>query len=848
MTNPCRQRRLPPSLLAIPAALAFAALVALGPSCSDALRRPLAGGGAVVWRIGSTKNPPITPVKGREGDFVLMSASIAVLVAGDEDDPRLEHREGSIVGAVTSAAEGGELDELRPVVRVDGKEVALAVTRVRAEKRDGRPAVVIRASDEKAGIEATTRVELAPSGPYAVIETAVRNTGDAALPAVQVGDRVAWPDGHTFAPGLGFAAEPGTAEARWIGRRGEAASYALAFPGDAPTITFEFEPHGPMGAAAATAPAPLPKGAWRTWRRTLVVVPGGLERAAREAWIALGEPLGEIRGVLAPAPAWASIEVSRPEGGPSLVAEAAADGAFAVWIPAGRYEIVARTPGGEDRLSVDVRKEEVAVAALTPPTPGVLRFRVTDAGGTPIPARLVLRGVSSTPDPKLGPRWSARGADNIVYAARGEGTVELPIGKYRVTAMHGLEHAIATETIAVAEDKGAVLRVALERAFDTPGWTAAEFHLHAEPSFDSSVTLPDRVTSLLAEELGFAVATDHNVVTDYGPAIAQLGASAALGSARGVEVTTEDPQWGHFNVWPYPAGEPIPPFAGQTPRTLFAAIREAAPGAILQANHPRMVEYNIGYFGLGGLDAKTGVASNPEYSPDFDAVELWNGMNNNDMTVTRRNVTEWFDLLNLGRRYTATGGSDSHVLIYQWAGFPRNYVRVQDAGGPPFPEAMADAVRAGRVQVTCGPFITLSAGGGAPGDLVAATDGRIQVDVEVRAASWIDVDTIELWVNGELAAEGALGAGTKGAVRGRLGLRLPVARDSWIVAIARGDDPMTEVLPFTKLQPFAFTNPVLVDADGDGRFSAPNASGEERAPDAGAGLEGARDAGLAAAR
>jgi hypothetical protein len=60
------------------------------------------------------------------------------------------------------------------------------------------------------------------------------------------------------------------------------------------------------------------------------------------------------------------------------------------------------------------------------------------------------------------------------------------------------------------------------------------------------------------------------------------------------------------------------------------------------------------------------------------------------------------------------------------------------------------------------------------------------------------------------------------------------------VAIVRGDRPLTEVLPFTKLAPFAFTNPVFVDADGDGRFTPPFAGGDA---DADAGPEGPGDAG-----
>jgi hypothetical protein len=840
-----RRHRLSLSLsLALIAALAVAAL---GPGCSDALRRPLSGGGAVLWRIGATKNPPITPVRGREGDFALMSSSIAVIVAGDTDDPRLLHRQGSIVGAVTSAAQGGELDELKPVLQVQGAEVALEVTRVRAEKRDGAPVVVIRSRNEALRIEVTTRVSLVPDGPFAVIETEVSNDGDAPLAALQIGDRVTWPAGFTFAPGRGFVSEAATAEVPWIGRRGKDASYAMVFPAEMPVVAFEFAPYAPVGALAFTKPAPLPAGAKRVWRRSITVVSGGLEGAAREAWTALGVELAEIRGILSPTPAWAAIEVRRKGDEPVLISDAAPDGSFDVQVPAGLYDVVARTPGGEDRVPVDAVVGKVAVATLTPPTPGVLRFYVTDARGKPIPTRLVLRGVSPTADPRLGPRWSARGAENVVYAASGEGAVELPIGKYQITATHGITHSIATEAVAVTEGKGAVLRASLKRELDTPGWTAADFHLHADPSFDSSVSLPDRVTSLLAEDLGFAAATDHNVVTDYGPAISELGAADVLGSARGVEVTTEDPKWGHFNVWPYPAGKPIPPFAGQTPRKLFAAIRAAAPEAILQVNHPRMTEWKIGYFGIAGLDPKTGIARNPEYASDFDALEVWNGVDNNQVAATLKNVAEWFDLLNLGYRYTATGGSDAHVLVYQWAGFPRNYVRI-DGEGVPSAEAMAAAVRAGRVQVTSGPFVKLVVGGGEPGDLVEASGGKIQVDVEVQAASWVGVDTVELWVNGELAAEGALGAGKAGgAVRGRLSLRLPVERDVWVAAIVRGDKPLTEVLPYTKLTPFAFTNPVFVDADGDGKFTAPRQPGDERGQDAGVSSADGPDGGATTA-
>jgi hypothetical protein len=815
-------------------AVLLAACAALLATCSSAPRRPLTGNGAVLWRLGETKGAPVTQVRGRKGDLALLSAAVAGVVAGESEDPRQAPRTGSIVGAMTAAAEGGEIAELRPVVLADGGEIPLAVVSVRGARQDGVPIIEIRARSAERRLVVRTRIELSPDAPVARIETVVKNAGRAAIDGLRVGDHVAWPGEATFAPGVGFAAAPSTAEAPWIGRRGKGVSYALAFPDGGRTVEFDFVPQNPVGAVALAQPEALAPGAYRTYRRSLVIVKGGLEIAARAAWTELGVGLAAVRGALAPIPAWATIEARDAKGRPHVVADAARDGTFALWVPAGRYDIVAQAPGGEDSVAVEAVAGQALQLALTPPFPGVLRFHVADGAGGGIPARLVLRGVSPTPDPRLGPRHLASGADNVVYTATGDGAVELPMGRYLATAAHGVEFSIASAEVEVNEGKGAVFRAELLREFDTPGWISAELHVHAEPSFDSSVSLEDRVTSLLAEDLDFVAATDHNTVTDYGEAIAALGASRRLGSARGVEVTTEDPKLGHFNVWPYPAGAPIPPFAGQTPRSLFAAIRAAAPDALLQVNHPRMKEYRIDYFGLCGLDPKTGVMSGPDCSTEFDTVEVWNGMNNDDMAVTRGNLAEWFDLLAAGRRYTATGGSDSHTLVYQWVGFPRNFVRAQGVEkGAPTAKAVAAAVRAGRVQVGAGPFIALRVEGGEPGDLVRADAGRVRVEAEVRAASWVDVDAIEVWVNGELAAEGALAGGAAGPLRGRLSLRLPVEHDAFVVAVARGDKPMTEVLPYTKLAPFAFTNPVFVDADGDGRFTPPRGAAEGGAADAG---------------
>jgi hypothetical protein len=414
----------------------------------------------------------------------------------------------------------------------------------------------------------------------------------------------------------------------------------------------------------------------------------------------------------------------------------------------------------------------------------------------------------------------------VVYAADGRGEVPLPGGRFVVTATHGPEYSIAEHRLKVRAGQGRFLRFVLDREVDTRGWLAAELHLHAAPSPDSEVSLLDRVISLLTEGVEIAVATDHNHVSDYRSSIDSLEARAQLVGVPGIEVTTADPHWGHFNVYPYPFESDPPVVDGLTPADFFPLLRQRAPGGIIQVNHPRMGI--IGYFNQTELDPRRGTGG-VGYSADFDAIEIWNGMDIGKGEVLSRTLSDWFALLNLGARYTATGSSDSHRLLFQWAGYPRTYVRL--AGGADQAEGvaaeqLAEALRAGRAQVTSGPFLDVKVNGAEVGDLVAAPGGQVTVQVAVRAAGWVDVRRVEVVVNGRVVHTHPI-PHREGAVprpgRALLTRTLSLEEDSWIVVLARGERTLDVVLPFSKGIPAAFTNPVFVDVDGDGRFLAPGA-------------------------
>jgi len=102
-----------------------------------------------------------------------------------------------------------------------------------------------------------------------------------------------------------------------------------------------------------------------------------------------------------------------------------------------------------------------------------------------------------------------------------------------------------------------------------------------------------------------------------------------------------------------------------------------------------------------------------------------------------------------------------------------------------------------------------------------AEQGTVTLQVSVRAPRWMDVRRAEAWVNGKLLASTTRVTPGDSVIRIQWEKVLRLDKDSWIVVIVRGDRPLDVVLPGSGAKPFAFTNPIFVDIDGDGTFRAP---------------------------
>jgi hypothetical protein len=650
------------------------------------------------------------------------------------------------------------------------------------------------------------------AGPTVRLESVATSAGEASQ-AVTIGEIVGWGNVPTWVQGTGFVTSGGTFAGDFLAREGLGQAYALGREGgrigarfNAPGAGFHERPHTGEDTVTVPADGESPRRAVR-----IAHASGALGDAVVVLLRAEGVALDPVtlKGVAA---ARAVAEVTAcggpraPAGAPFARFALGPEGRD-VMIPHGCHRVRVTAPGCEATPFVPVADLDRVGAALEPRA-GRLRWHVTEPGGGTIPARLVVRGLAPTPDPDWGDEPFEGAALEVVHTL-GDGEVPIPPGRYRVVASRGIEYTAHEQTIVVQAGHTATIDAVLEHVVDTRGWISADLHVHAVPSPDAPTLLEDRVRSLAAAGVEVAVATDHNAVTDYAPTIHMLGAQRWLASVVGDEVTTRNVELGHFNVFPLAAGAAPIPFESTTPRDIFAAARASGPEGrdkVVQVNHPRMGR--IGYFELihldpGDVDAWRRHAA--LFDASFDAIEVFNGDDYADVSRVETCLRDWYALLDAGVRATATGNSDSHKLTYHEAGVPRNFVRVESDTPAAFDErSFVEAVRRGRVVVSSGPFIRLSAAGAEVGDDIEP--GTASVHVRVEAPPWVDVRTVDLVRRGEIVQSWKVDA-TSATMRLDATTSVELRSGDWLVALARGERPMT-MLHRWGARPFAFTNPI----------------------------------------
>lgn len=402
--------------------------------------------------------------------------------------------------------------------------------------------------------------------------------------------------------------------------------------------------------------------------------------------------------------------------------------------------------------------------------------------------------------------------------AAGEALLELAPGRYRITAMRGMEWGIAqAEVVMPAVDAEPIL-LRLAREVDTTGWIAADTHVHTFTfSGHGDASLDERMLTLAGEGVEVAIATDHNHHTDYAEAQRAAGVGNDFLAVIGNEVTTEI---GHFNAFPFVSGAALPDHRLRDWSAVDAEIR-ARGAQVVILNHPRWPKPAEGPFGVEALDRSSGDFGSGLRLP-VDAIEIFNAGEPGDRWMMV--LEDWFALLNAGTTATGVASSDSHT-VRDMVGQGRTYVRVpNDDPARTTVEQVCAGFRAGATTMSQGLYAEATLNGRGPGSLVPPESGRLRVELRVAGAAWARATRADLFLNGRRVDGAEWQDGGRPFSRTLTFDLAAPAQDAWLVCLAQGPAPDGGWWVGTQTHLAALTNPIWVDADGDGIWSSPRAS------------------------
>jgi hypothetical protein len=538
------------------------------------------------------------------------------------------------------------------------------------------------------------------------------------------------------------------------------------------------------------------------------------------------------------------------------------DGAFAFHAPesVSHIKLIVQQAGNDHALETAVDLSTTSTVVIQSPSQPVATLQLPQGQIM----RLVFKGTHGTPDPvffadKLDFRVGNHRhetditghAITLAGIAADTRQIAIPPGDYTVYATRGPEYSLTKTSLHLDTGDNRVLAIdPPQHVIQMPGWMSADFHVHSEFSFDSTLPAQRRVIDFVAQGADIMVSTEHKRTINYQPIVDQLGLQDRVVAVSGVELTgmahtDKIPRTiGHSNVFPVTADDHL--FEGGTlpheNRRLGEVIEEYKqryPDLVFQLNHPRLHGqpnddiYFFDHLSINKHFDSSLPLDNPQNASlieklagsdyrdiDFDAMELMNGQ---DMDAYEQVRNDWFSLLKQGYRKTGTADSDSHTSG-EVVALPRNYIHMDSVhmdGIAPHHDTiatfdktvLAQAVLRGDVFGTTGPLLDVHLNGKNMGETF--TGKQAALTVAISSADWIPVDKLVVYVNGKVVKEQVI------ARNQHYKIPLTFDKDSFVVVEISGTASADYQAVYPKFSPFAFSNPIFIDADSDGRWTAP---------------------------
>ncbi len=509
----------------------------------------------------------------------------------------------------------------------------------------------------------------------------------------------------------------------------------------------------------------------------------------------------------------------------------------------GTYTAVIRSIGRDDREHAFEIDRAPHADTLSLPAASRVRGAISDGDGKPIAAKVQFLGVGETKSPDFGPDSAAYAVKNVVYCANGKFEQALDAGTYQVIVSHGPEYDALVSEIELQPGQLVPLRASLPRTVQTKGWVSADFHSHSSPSGDNVSLQLGRVLNLLAEHIEFAPCTEHNRIDTYEDDLVLLGATRALATCSGMELTGSPLPINHQNAFPLHRHEHEQdgggPDTDADPVTQIErlALWDNAAAKVVQSNHPNIPQI------LGDLDL--------DGQPDegfrgmlgwMDVIEvhppqLIFSVPAADVSPTDKfdnRIFGWLQLLNLGYRIPGVVNTDSHYNFHG-SGWLRNYLASSsDDPAEISIEEMIHASEHGHLIMTTGPFLETElriVRDGKParygvGEDVQLTRGPANLWIRVQCPNWFDVNRVQVFANGRpveqlnFTRQSHPELFASGNVRFEMEAMLPdFEADTHVIVATIGEGlKLGPVMGPERgeLPPVAVTNPIFLDSDGDG--------------------------------
>ena len=452
-------------------------------------------------------------------------------------------------------------------------------------------------------------------------------------------------------------------------------------------------------------------------------------------------------------------------------------------------------------------------------------------GGVPCRITIVDDSLNALPPlaAKPGQRLAVR--PGCVYTADGRARVTLPSGRYRIHAGRGFEYSVDTQLINVGSGDIRKVSLKIRREVATGNLVACDTHIHTlHFSGHGDSTDDERAITIAGEGIELPIATEHNQVNGYAAAAERMGVRNRFTPVLGSEITTTK---GHFNIFPCRQGGTLADWKITDWPKLMESIRATTDVRVAILNHARDHHSNFVPFAPENFNPVTG--ENPRgFDFTFDAMEVFNSgaLRSDNMEL----FSDWMALLNHGYRIAAVGGSDCHDVNRYIVGQGRTYIACKDADPSKIDVSEAcESLLKGRAIVSLGLLAQIKVNGiHGVGDLVTGAGNDLDVEVRVSGPSWTKVERVELYANGtrirdEWPESGAAG-GDKVKLRWKIG---KPKNDVHLVVVANGPGilepywrlarPYRANSPAWNPRVFSVTNPVYIDADGDGVFTSPRA-------------------------